>query len=63
VTAWEPLGGARRPSGCSFCMLVEAHLELVFRDRLGRYLVGLNVRRDTALRVLGLTCLIRGLVR
>jgi hypothetical protein len=37
--------------------------ELVLRDRLGRHLVGLNVRRDTTLRVLGLARLTRGLVR
>jgi hypothetical protein len=36
---------------------------LVLRDRLGRHLVGLNVRRDTSLGVLGLACLTRGLVR
>jgi hypothetical protein len=36
---------------------------LVLRDRLGRHLVGLNMRRDTTLRVLGLTCLTRGLVQ
>jgi hypothetical protein len=36
---------------------------LVLRDRLGRHLVGLNVRRGTTLRVLGLACLTRGLVR
>jgi hypothetical protein len=36
---------------------------LVLRDRLGRHLVGLNMRRGTALRVLGLACLTRGLVR
>jgi hypothetical protein len=35
---------------------------LVLRDRLGRCLVGLNMRRDTSLRVLGLACLTRGLV-
>jgi hypothetical protein len=34
----------------------------VLRDRLGRHLVGLNVRRGTTLRVLGLPCLTRGLV-
>jgi hypothetical protein len=36
---------------------------LVFRDRLGRHLVGLNVRRGTTLKVLVLACLTRGLVR
>jgi hypothetical protein len=36
---------------------------LVLRDRLGRRLVSLNIRRSTSLRVLGLACLIRGLVR
>jgi hypothetical protein len=36
---------------------------LVLRDRLGRHLVGLNVRRGTTLRVLGLARLTRGLVR
>jgi hypothetical protein len=36
---------------------------MVFRDRLGRYLVGLNVRRGTMLRGLGLAHLTRGLVR
>jgi hypothetical protein len=32
-------------------------------DRLGRHLVGLNVRKDTSLRGLGLARLTRGLVR
>jgi hypothetical protein len=36
---------------------------LVLRDRIGQHLVGLNMRRSTSLRVLGLTCLTRGLVR
>jgi hypothetical protein len=36
---------------------------LVLRDRLGRHLVGLNMRRSTSLRVLGFACLTRGLVR
>jgi hypothetical protein len=36
---------------------------LVLRDRLGRHLVGLNVRRGTTLRVLGLARLTRGLVQ
>jgi hypothetical protein len=35
---------------------------LVLRDRLGRLLVGLNMRKDIALRVLGLARLTRGLV-
>jgi hypothetical protein len=34
---------------------------LVLRDRLGRHLVGLNMRRGTTLRVLGLASLTRGL--
>jgi hypothetical protein len=33
----------------------------VLRDRLGRHLVGLNVRRGTTLRVLGLARFTRGL--
>jgi hypothetical protein len=53
---------------CKFSKLVWRELldnaeVLVLRDRLGRHLVGLNVRRGTALRVLGLACLTRGLVR
>jgi hypothetical protein len=36
---------------------------LMLRDWLGRHLVGLNMRRGITLRVLGLACLTRGLVR
>jgi hypothetical protein len=36
---------------------------LVLSDRLGRHLVDLKIRRGTSLRVLGLACLTRGLVR
>jgi hypothetical protein len=36
---------------------------LVLRDRLGWHLVGLNVRRGTTLRALGLPRLTRGFVR
>jgi hypothetical protein len=36
---------------------------LVLRDRLGRYLVSLNVRKDTTFRGLELARLTKGLVR
>jgi hypothetical protein len=37
--------------------------ELVLKYRLVRHLVGLNVRKNTVFRCLGLARLIRGLVR
>jgi hypothetical protein len=51
------------PRERSTCQLLIKAEVLVLRDRLGRHLVGLNVRRDTSLRVLGLTCLTRGFVQ
>jgi hypothetical protein len=47
----------------SLVMAVRKAEVLVLRDQLGWHLVGLNMRRSTSLRVLGLTCLTRWLVR
>jgi hypothetical protein len=54
---------ALSPSVNSVLVYVKKTEVLVLRDRLGWHLVGLDVRRDTTLRVLGLARLTRGLIR
>jgi hypothetical protein len=51
-----------RELGMRILHVIKAEV-LVLRDWLGRHLVSLNMRRGTTLRVLGLACLTRGLVR
>jgi hypothetical protein len=54
---------ALSPSVNSVLVYVKKTEVLVLRDRLGWHLVGLDVRRDTTLRALGLARLTRGLIR